>query len=62
MKATIDRTGCISCGLCETTCPEVFGMAADGYAEVLVESIPASAEASAKEAAECCPVAVITVE
>ena len=34
MKVMIDRDGCISCGLCAGTCPEVFQMADDGLAEV----------------------------
>ncbi|MFT3983029.1 MAG: ferredoxin [Lachnospiraceae bacterium] len=62
MKAILDRTGCISCGLCAATCPEVFRMAEDGIAEVYQESIPAEAEVSATEAQDGCPVAVITVE
>lgn len=62
MKAMLDRTGCISCGLCPETCPEVFRMGEDGVAEVYVEDVPESAEASAVEAQEGCPVSVITVE
>ena len=34
MHVTIERGGCISCGLCEGTCPSVFRMAEDGLAEV----------------------------
>ena len=34
MQATIDRSGCISCGLCAELCPEVFAIAVDGMAEV----------------------------
>ena len=34
MIAKLDRDGCISCGLCAETCPEVFRMADDGIAEV----------------------------
>ena len=62
MKAFVDRDGCISCGLCTETCPEVFRMADDGLAEVYVDEVPKEAEDSAKEAAEGCPVSVITVE
>lgn len=62
MKATIDRPGCIGCGLCPSICPEVFQMADDGLAEVIVDEIPADAEGSAAEAQESCPVSVITVE
>jgi len=62
MKAHIDRDGCISCGLCPATCPEVFRMADDGLAEVYVVEVPKEAEDAAKEAEEGCPVSVITVE
>jgi len=62
MKAKLDRSGCISCGLCAQTCPEVFRIADDGVAEVFLEDIPESAEDSAVEAQNGCPVSVITVE
>ena len=62
MKATLDRSGCISCGMCADTCPEVFRMAEDGVAEVHREDVPKEAEESAVEAQEGCPVSVITVE
>ena len=61
MKATIDRDGCIGCGLCAESCPEVFRMADDGLAEVCGEVTEAN-EGLAREAAEGCPVSVITVE
>ena len=47
---TIDRSGCIGCGLCPTLCPDVFAMAEDGLAEVIVPEIPGSAESAALEA------------
>ena len=62
MKAVIDRDGCIMCGLCAATCPEVFRMGEDGPAEVYVDVVPESEEASATEAQEGCPVSVISVE
>lgn len=62
MKAVIDRDGCISCGLCPSTCPEVFRMAEDDLAEVYVDEVPKEAESTAIDAQEGCPVSVITVE
>jgi len=62
MKAHIDREGCISCGLCAEICPEVFRIAEDGLAEVIVETVPEEFEEQAIEAQENCPVSVITVE
>lgn len=62
MKASIDREGCIACGLCAEICPEVFRMADDGFAEVYVDTVPKEAEDSAVEAQDSCPVSVIKVE
>lgn len=62
MKATLDRSGCISCGLCAETCPEVFRMADDGVAEAYLEDVPAEVEDTAVQAQDGCPVSVITVE
>ncbi|NLV49343.1 MAG: ferredoxin [Clostridiales bacterium] len=62
MIAKLDRSGCIACGLCISTCPEVFRMGDDGLAEVYQEKVPENAEASAVEAQENCPVSVINVE
>lgn len=62
MKAVIDRSGCIACDLCVETCPEVFNMADDGLAEVIVDEIPESAQDDAMDAQEGCPVSVIKVK
>jgi len=62
MRAWIDRDGCISCGLCSSTCPEVFRMDDEDIAEVYVDEIPEDVEDMAQEAAEGCPVSVIHIE
>jgi len=62
MKATIDRDGCISCGLCVDTCPEVFRMADDGFAEVYVDEVPSDVEDATVETQEGCPTSVISVD
>ncbi|MDF2484311.1 MAG: hypothetical protein K0R46_479 [Herbinix sp.] len=62
MKAFVERNGCIGCGLCADTCPEVFRMDAEGLAEVYTSPVPADAEAAAKEAEDSCPVSVIMIE
>lgn len=62
MIASIDREGCISCGLCTSICPSVFEMGEDGPANVIVDCIPSELEADAMEAQDSCPVAVITID
>ncbi len=58
MEVTIDRGGCIGCGMCAGTCPEVFELASDGLAQVIAQP-DAATEDAARQAAENCPVSVI---
>lgn len=51
--------GCIGCGLCEATCPEVFSMTDEGVAVAISGEVPADALDSAAEAKDSCPVGVI---
>jgi ferredoxin len=60
MKVTIDDT-CTACGLCISTCPEVFAMG-DTIAYVLVDEVPPELEDLAQQAADECPVEAIHVE
>lgn len=60
MKVVIDRSGCIGCGLCAETCPEVFRMGDDGLAEVCAK-LDTSVEDCAAEARDNCPVSVISL-
>lgn len=62
MKAMLDRSGCIGCGLCADTCPEVFRMAEDDLAEVIRDDVPENLEDKAEEARDNCPVSVISLE
>ncbi|NLG35701.1 MAG: ferredoxin [Lentisphaerae bacterium] len=61
MKATVDAGTCTGCTLCADIAPEVFEMGDDGLARAKAEEVPAAAEASAKEAADSCPVSAITL-
>ncbi len=62
MKAFVDKDGCIGCGVCVEICPQVFEMDSDNKSQVICDPVPDDAVSSAKEAAESCPVSVITVE
>jgi ferredoxin len=61
MKAFIDKNVCIGCGLCPQICPAVFSMTEDGYAQVIVDPVPAEQEAACKEAVSQCPVEAIKI-
>ncbi len=62
MVASINRDGCIGCGLCAETCPSVFRIEEDGLADVYVDEVPEEDEDLAIECQENCPVSVIEVE
>ena len=61
MKADIDRKGCISCGFCTNTCPEIFAFAEDGKAEVIKNPVPERDFQEAEAARDLCPVSVISL-
>ncbi len=60
MQVRIEDT-CTACGLCCETCPEVFSLG-DVIAEVIGDEVPAEYEATAREAAEECPVEAIVID
>ena len=61
MKAEVNQTGCIGCGVCAATCPEVFRMCDDGLAEAY-QPIEAILLSKAQDARDNCPVSVISIE
>lgn len=61
MKYRVNE-GCIGCGLCEGTCPEVFFMTDEGMAKAIESDVPAELEGAAEEAMDGCPVGVIEKE
>lgn len=62
MKASIDDGRCRGHGVCTTICPEVFAMTDDGYAEAIVDEVPADLEDRAREAAEACPESAVVLD
>ena len=60
MKARVND-GCISCGACVATCPEVFRFNDDEVAEAYTDVAP-EYESTAIEARDGCPVNVIDID
>ncbi len=60
MKVKINL-GCIGCGMCASTCPEVFKMNEDNLAEVFAD-VTVDIENSVRQARDNCPVQVIEIE
>ncbi len=72
-KVTIEREECISCGQCWETCPDYFEQADDdGFSQILEAyringnlgkgTVPEDLIDCVTEAADGCPVEIITVE
>lgn len=61
MKVRVDPDICIGCGLCVSTCPEVYKMEGD-KAVVLATPVPKEAEETCKKAVDECPVTAIFIE
>lgn len=61
MRAFVDENTCISCGLCEGVCSEVFSL--DTGISVAIEGeVPTELHDSTREACEECPVQAISIE
>ncbi len=58
MKVYVNES-CIGCGLCASTCPEVFQMMEQNVAEASEGAVPPREEGRALEALENCPVSAI---
>lgn len=59
MKVAIDQDLCISCGLCVSSCPAVYGWDDNDKAHSIVDEVPSNEEDCAKEAIENCPTEAI---
>ena len=54
------QPGCIGCGLCASTCPAIFKIGPEGTAQVR-SAVTAADRDAVMQAAEACPVSVISV-
>jgi len=71
MKVTIDREGCIGCGVCEALCPEVFILIEDGKSSIVEKyragglgegEVEDSLRECVQTAEKSCPVQVIKAQ
>ena len=73
MKVSIDRGTCVSCGSCWEACPGSFEQNPDDTFSQVVEKyrldgkigeglLPADLEPCAQDAADLCPVQIITID
>lgn len=62
MKVKVDEDLCLGCGICEGLAPDVFSLANEPFAEVLVDVVPAEMEDDVRQAAEECPEEAIFIE
>jgi len=61
MKAVVNNTACIGCGLCVDICPEVFELNAQGFSETITSEVFSYYLQDALNAACSCPVNAIKV-
>jgi ferredoxin len=61
VKAVIDLALCQGHGQCQEAAPNVFEVRDDGYAYLVVDTIPAPEEANARDAASRCPAEAIRI-
>lgn len=61
LRVEVDPDFCGGHGACAVTCPEVFVVGPDGWAMVLVDEVPESLEAVARQAVEECPTQAISI-
>jgi len=61
MRVIVDEDLCLGCGICEGLAPEVFSMANEPFAEVLVDPVPEEFEEAVRQAAEECPEEAIII-
>lgn len=59
MKVIVEQDLCIGCGLCISTCEEVFHWNDDDKAEAIETDVPGDLEQDVQEAIDSCPTSAI---
>jgi ferredoxin len=62
MRVIVDEDLCLGCGICEGLAPDVFSLANEPFAEVLVDPVPEEFEEDVIQSAEECPEEAIIIE
>jgi len=60
MRAIVNKETCIGCGLCESSCPDVFEMK-DNIAVVKIDPVPDGSKECTSQMVQDCPVNAISV-
>ena len=59
MKTKVDKDLCIECGLCVSTCPDVYQYDDDGKAEAINEDVSKEHEDEVTDCVDGCPTSAI---
>jgi len=62
MKVIVDHDVCALTGACTQVAPKIFEIRSDGKLYILEENPEGDLQAQAREAADLCPTAAITIE
>lgn len=62
MRYHVNEDVCIGCGLCVSTCPQIFFLTEEGLTAAKPQPVPAEHAALAAEAMENCPTEAISRE
>jgi ferredoxin len=61
MKVAVDHDLCIGCGICESTCPQVFVLTDEALSCVIVEEVSEELRDEVTEAVDSCPTECIRI-